>query len=106
VDVDSRRFRANILIETHDSTPFLEDAWVGGTLVFGEEETGPAVSVTDRDVRCVMINFDPETSRQDARMMKTVVRLNENTAGVYGTVVRTGTLRVGQTARLRTEAGR
>lgn len=32
--------------------------------------------------------------------MKTVVRLNGNNAGVYGTVVQTGTLRVGQPVSL------
>jgi len=32
--------------------------------------------------------------------MKTVVRLNENMAGVYATVVRTGTIRVGDRVHL------
>lgn len=35
--------------------------------------------------------------------MKTVVRLNKNNAGVYGTVVQTGTIRVGQTVSLVTD---
>ena len=53
-----------------------------------------------RDERCVMINIDPETAEKDARVMKTVVRLNENMAGVYTTVVRTGTIRVGDPVSL------
>lgn len=97
---DPRRFRANIVLETHDSEPFPEDRWVGGTLVFGNGESAPAVSVTARDVRCMMINLDPDTAVQNPRVMKAVVRLNENHAGIYGTVVRTGTLRVGQPVRL------
>jgi MOSC domain-containing protein len=96
VDLDRRRFRANIVLETRDHGPFLEDAWVGGTLVFGNSEPRPAVSVTARDVRCMMINLDPDSAAQDARVMKTVVRLNMNNAGVYGTVVQTGTIRVGE----------
>ena len=100
VELDRRRFRANIVLETHDREPFLEDAWVGGTLVFGNSEPMPAVSVTVRDVRCMMINLDPDTSTQDARMMKTVVRLNQNNAGVYGTVVRTGAIHVGDPVSL------
>ena len=104
VDLDSRRFRANIVLETHDLEPFLEDGWVGGRLVFGDSEPRPAVSITKRDVRCMMINLDPDTGRQDARMLKTAVRLNENNAGVYGTVVQTGRIRVGQTVRLELEA--
>jgi uncharacterized protein YcbX len=95
VELDRRRFRANIFVETDRKETFLEDDWVGGTLSFGEADPRPAVHVTMRDERCVMINLDPDTAKQDARIMKTVVRLNENTAGVYATVVRTGTIRVG-----------
>lgn len=104
VEFDTRRFRANILLETDDVQPFEEDAWVGGRLVFGGDElgeSGPAVSVTARDVRCMMINLDPDTAKQeDGRVLKSVVRLNANNAGVYGTVVQTGTLHVGQTVSL------
>lgn len=106
VDLDRRRFRANIVLETHHREPFLEDGWVGGTLVFGNGEPRPAVSVTARDVRCMMINLDPDTGAQDARVMKTVVRLNKNNAGIYGTVVRTGTIRVGDPVRLESELWR
>lgn len=95
VILDRRRFRANIVLETGDRAPFLEDEWVGGTLVFGEREPRPAVSVTERDVRCAMINLDPDTGSADKRVLKTVVRLNRNNAGVYATVVQTGTIRVG-----------
>jgi len=39
-------------------------------------------------------------------VMKAVVRLNDNCAGVYATVVRAGTIEVGQSVRLiRTAAG-
>lgn len=100
VHLDRRRFRANIVLETRDREPFLDDGWVGGTLLFGNSEPRPAVSVTMRDVRCMMINLDPDTGRQDARMLKTVVRLNKNTAGVYGTVVQTGTIHVGDPVSL------
>ena len=48
----------------------------------------------------MMINLDPDTAKQDVRVMKAVMRLNENNAGVYGTVVQTGTIRVGQTVSL------
>lgn len=99
-DLDGRRFRANIVLETENPEPFLEDHWVGGTLVFGESEAAPAVSITMRDVRCMMINLDPDTGKQDPRVMKAVVGANANCAGVYGTVVRPGPIQVGQTVKL------
>jgi uncharacterized protein len=98
--IDLRRFRPNIVIETFSGKPFEEDSWVGRTLLFGEEHTGAGVRVTLRDERCVMVNFDPDTSERDSNVMKTVVRMNENCAGAYGTVVRTGELRVGQIVTL------
>lgn len=100
VPPDPRRFRANIVLATHDATPFAEDGWVGGTLAFGDEDSGAALTIPARDVRCMMINLDPETAVQDAAVMKAVVRLNDQHAGVYGTVVRTGTIRVGQPVRV------
>jgi uncharacterized protein YcbX len=95
LDLDPRRFRANVFLETERREPFHEDAWVGGTLVFGDAEPRPAVSVMECDPRCVMVNIDPDTGEKDARVFKTVGRLNRANAGVYATVVRTGTIRVG-----------
>ena len=106
VHLDPRRFRANILLETHNAEPFLEDGWIGGRLLFGDREPRPALSVTARDVRCMMINLDPETGRQDARVLKAVVGLNNNNAGVYATVVQTGRLQVGQAVSLELETAR
>jgi len=97
---DLRRFRPNIVIDTASAEPFAEDSWVGRTLTFGEGNSGAALTVTLKDERCVMVNFDPDTAERDVEVMKTVVRLNENYAGVYGTVVGTGELRVGQVVAL------
>jgi len=102
LSLDRRRFRANIVLETERKEPFLEDAWVGGALVFGDDDATVVVRVTLRDLRCAMINLDPRTADRDPRIMKTVSRLNDNHAGVYGTVVQTGTIRVGDRVRLAT----
>ncbi|HWN11150.1 MAG TPA: MOSC domain-containing protein [Pyrinomonadaceae bacterium] len=98
-NLDIRRFRPNVVIETSGG-PFDEDRWVGQTLMFGEGNSGAAVRATLRDERCVMVNFDPDTAERDSEVMKTIVRMNENCAGVYGTVVRAGELRVGQVVTL------
>lgn len=100
MELDPRRFRANILLEIDGAEPFLEDGWVGGTLLFGKEEASPAVRVTELDSRCKMIDLDPDTAARDERVRNAVRQLNQNNAGVYGTVVRTGTIRVGDPVRL------
>lgn len=96
VGLDVRRFRPNVVLETDEAAPFREGEWVGGTLLFGAAESRVAISVTANDVRCMMVNLDPDSARQDARVMKAVVRRNDNLAGVYGAAVRTGTVHVGQ----------
>lgn len=100
-ELDRRRFRANIVVASDDERPFVEDTWVGRTLTFGDADTGPALSVTLRDERCMMVNLDPDTARQDPQVMKAVVRLNDNCAGVYATVVRRGVIRVGDVVQVR-----
>jgi len=101
---DLRRFRPNVVIETNSGEPFEENRWVGRTLIFGEGNSGAvpiaSIGITMKDERCVMVNFDPDTAERDSEVMKTVVRLNQNYAGVYGTVVRAGELRVGQVVTL------
>ena len=99
-DLDHRRFRPNIVIDTESREPFQEDNWIGGRLVFGDNDDGPMIDLTLRDLRCVMINLDPETAQQDPNIMKAAVRLNHNNAGAYGTVTRTGPISVGQSVSL------
>ncbi len=97
---DVRRFRPNILVRSARALPFEEDEWVGGVLTFGAAAEAPAVAVTMRDVRCAMVNFDPDDGSAAPEVLKAVVRAHQNTAGVYGTVTRTGRLAVGQTVVL------
>jgi uncharacterized protein YcbX len=101
VPADARRFRPNVVVRSTRAVPFEEDAWVGGVLRFGEGDDAPAVTITARDVRCAMVNIDPDDGRRNAEVMKTVVRANDNNAGVYATVTRTGRVFVGQALLLR-----
>ena len=101
VKPDVRRFRPNVVVRLPRSAPFQEDQWLGGVLSFGERDDAPAVTVTMRDVRCSMLNIDPDSASLAPEMMKAVVRANQNNAGIYCTVTRTGRLEVGQTIFLR-----
>ena len=98
---DARRFRPNVVVRALRSTPFQEDDWLGGVLSFGDGEDAPAISVTTHDVRCSIINLDPDSARRTPEVLKAVVGANDNNAGIYGTVTRVGRLAVGQTILLR-----
>lgn len=94
--LDVRRFRPNIVVRLLHSGHFQEDEWLGGVLSFGEAEDAPAIAVTMRDERCSMVNLDPDSAIPAPEVMKAVVRANQNNAGIYGAVARTGWLAVGQ----------
>jgi uncharacterized protein len=99
--LDMRRFRPNVVVRLLRSLPFQEDEWLGGVLSFGDGHEGPAVTVTMRDVRCSMVNLDPDSASPAPEVLKAVVRVNQNNAGVYGAVTPIGRLAVGQTVVLR-----
>jgi uncharacterized protein YcbX len=97
---DVRRFPPNIVVRLQRSVPFQEDKWLGGVLLFGEGHDAPAIAVTMRDVRCSMVNLDPDSASPAPEVLKAVVRANQNNAGIYGAVTRTGRLAVEQTISL------
>ena len=103
---DVRRFRPNVVVRLLRPIPFQEDDWVGGVLAFGEGADAPAVAVTMRDLRCSMVNLDPDTACPAPEVMKAIVRANQNYAGIYGTVTRIGRLAVGQSIFLSPAAGK
>jgi hypothetical protein len=96
LELDVRRFRPNVVVRLVKPGPFREDDWVGGALAFGDAEDAPSIAVTMRDERCSMVNLDPVSALSAPEVMKAVVRVNQNHAGIYGSVTRTGQLSVGQ----------
>jgi uncharacterized protein YcbX len=101
---DVRRFRPNILITSLRSVAFEEDEWVGGVLSFGDNDGSAAVAITNRDERCSMVNFDPDSGRPAPEMLKVIVKTRDNKAGVYATVTRRGPLAIGQPVFFEPEA--
>lgn len=93
---DVRRFRPNVLVRSVRGVPFEENEWVGGVITFGDADDAAAVSVTVRDLRCVIVNIDPDTGSLAPEVLKVVTRANQTNAGIYCTVTRTGQLAVGQ----------
>ncbi len=99
--LDVRRFRPNVVVRLLRPVPFQEDEWLGGVLSFGEGDEAPAIAVTSRDERCGMVNLDPDSAIPAPEVMKAIVRANQNNAGIYGAVTRTGRLAIGQSMFLR-----
>jgi len=97
LSLDVRRFRPNVFVRLLRAAPFQEDEWLGGVLSFGAGDDAPAITVTMRDVRCSIVNFDPDSASPAPEVLKAIVRANGNNAGIYAAVTRIGQLAVGQT---------
>lgn len=105
-ELDVKRFRPNIVVRLRQESAFQEDTWLGGELSFGERDDAAVIAATMRDERCAMVNLDPDSASAAPEVMKAIVRANQNNAGIYGTVIRTGRVAVGQSIFLRAPAER
>ncbi len=85
------RFRPNFVIRPQREEPFAEDDWVGRVLQIGDA----SVRIDRRDSRCVIVNVDPRRGQPDAPLLKLLGQHRDAFAGVYGTTVRPGVVRVG-----------
>jgi uncharacterized protein YcbX len=103
VPADIRRFRPNVVVRATRRGAFREDAWVGGVLSFGAASDGPALAVTARDLRCSMVNLDPDSAAVAPAILKAIAGANQVFAGVYATVTRVGELKIGDPVLLHTE---
>ena len=92
LDVDPRRFRANIYLDLDGAAGFAEDAFVGRSFKIGAEVT---IAIVDRDPRCKMITLDPDSGDVDLKVLQKVGRGHEGRAGVYGVVLQEGLVRPG-----------
>jgi uncharacterized protein len=101
LELDERRFRPNVVVEPASGEPFVEDSWIGHILAFGSGGAAAAMTVSTRDVRCRMINLDPETAAPDLRVLRAAGQSHNACAGVYGSTFATGTIRIGDEVHLR-----
>jgi hypothetical protein len=120
-EFDVRRFRPNIVLtwsrgedtdreSTDGLSGFVENEWIGRTLVLGDDLH---LSVIDPTPRCVVTTLAQADLPSDPGVLQTVARANAATSatlapgvlfpavvGVYATIERAGTLRVGTRASL------
>lgn len=95
--IDPRQFRANLYIEPAAGIPFVENSWVGKVVQLGDTAR---IGVTDTDERCMMINLNPDTAKQDPAVLRTVTHQHGQQMGIYGNVAVPGMVRVGDTIEL------
>jgi uncharacterized protein len=96
-EVNVRRFRPNLVVETFGGAAFPEDEWVGRALT-----VGPAwIRIDRRDKRCAVVNVDPVTGRRDPTVLRTIAGQRETCLGVYGSTIRPGRVAVGDSVVLR-----
>ncbi len=96
-DVDARRMRCNLFVDTPDLEGFAEDAWLDR-----EVRVGPQVvlRVTEPMPRCVMVTAATRDLGADADLLKTITRVNDGDLGVLAEVVHAGTVSVGDAVEL------
>ena len=97
VEVDKRRFRANVYVDLTNADAFAENQFVGRSLCIGSKVV---VSVLERDPRCMMITLDPDTAEKTPAILKQVAQAHEGMAGVYGAVLMEGMIRKGDSVEL------
>jgi uncharacterized protein YcbX len=97
VDLDKRRFRANIYLDLKSTDGFVEDGFVGQSLRIGPKAV---IRVLQRDSRCMMITLDPDTAEKNPAVLKQVAQSHDGMAGVYGAVLAEGIVRKGDPSEL------
>lgn len=93
VDVDRRRFRANLYLGGLE--PEEEVRWLGRRIRAGDVE----LEVVSRCERCVVITRDPDTTEASPELLRILTQTSETCMGVYCRVTRPGTVAVGDLCR-------
>ncbi len=95
--LDKRSFRANIYADFDAADGFAENKFIGKTVQIGSKVV---LSILERDPRCMMITFDPDTAESNPDVLKKVVKGHDGMAGIYGAVLVEGAVRPGDEIKL------
>lgn len=91
--IDARRFRPNILVESDPRLGgFVEDEWLGGELQTG---TGVRIVSMEPALRCVMTTHRQSDLPRDPRVLRAVARHHQAKLGVFASIGAPGIVRVG-----------
>jgi uncharacterized protein len=95
--VDVRRFRPNLVIETEADAGLPEDGWVGAHVAVGDSVV---LSIRGGMTRCVMVDLPQVGLRREDGVLRAISGLNDSRLGVVADVVRGGVVREGDAVRL------
>ena len=93
--LDHTRFRANFYIE-FQKEPYYEDTMLNKTLKIGEVQ----IKIVKKDSRCVIPSLDPQSSKESPVVLQMIQKHHGGCTGVYATVERQGSVRVGDAVRI------
>ena len=95
---EARRFRPNLVVAADAAEEgFVENLWVGRTLMIGDRVR---LKVTCATGRCVMTTLPQGDLPRDLGILKAAVSANQANVGVYATVESEGVIRAGDTVRI------
>ncbi|WP_168206376.1 MOSC domain-containing protein [Labrenzia sp. PHM005] len=89
-EIDTRRFRANIVLDVPDH--MTSEDLLGSVLSIGDAR----LKVTHKTERCVMVTAGQDTLPKDPQILKAISRSFDLNFGVYASVLRPGTVEAGQ----------
>ena len=89
VQIDHRRFRANLYVEGLE--PEAEIRWLGRTLA----AESVRLEVVSRCERCVVITLDPDTTFASPELLRLLAQTQDTCMGVYCRIVQPGRAAVG-----------
>ncbi|OUS09658.1 MOSC domain-containing protein [Gammaproteobacteria bacterium 54_18_T64] len=97
LNIDKRRFRANIHLDLLSGQGFAEDELVGRSLKLGDKVV---LTIVERDPRCAMITYDPDTGEATPEILRHVSLHHQRNAGIYAAVVVEGMVKAGDRVEL------
>jgi uncharacterized protein len=90
---DPRRFRASIIVATGERADgFLEDEWLGGTLLVG---ANLRIVKMEPALRCVMTTHPQEDLKRDYQVLRTAAFHHKVNVGVFASIEKGGHVSVG-----------
>lgn len=95
MEIDFRRFRPNLVVTWYDDSnteSFYENSLVGKQLQIGDRAV---FTPLERDPRCKMVTLDPDTADATPKILRHISTKHEGYAGIYGAVLKEGTIKCG-----------